>query len=244
MAAASDREPALLFERDGPLGYITLNRRHRRNAWNGEMYDLLEETVGEIAHDDSIRCVIVIGAGGNFSSGGDLAWYRARRAEARSQGRFFQYGYPSYAAMDWLRVPVIAAIDGYCLMAGLHFATFYCDIRIASDRATLGFAIPETGGEPAGALGNLGVYPTPYTWHMSLGDVLYMAVAGQRFTAEAALRAGLVQEVVPAASLLERATELGQRVALLPSDRVQASKELYRRYLEASGGASSTACRN
>lgn len=237
MADVTDSaKSALLLHKEGPLAFITLNRPHKVNAWNGEMYDLLEATVDDIAHDPDIRCVVVRGAGGNFSSGGDLRWYAEQRSEAQARGQVFQYDYPAYRAMDWLRVPVIAAIDGHCLMAGLNFATFYCDIRIATDRARLGFAIPRTGGKPLGAMGNREVYPTPYTWHMSLGNVLYLAVTGEPMTAEAALRAGLIQEVVAPEALDARVRELALRVADLPPERVQASKELYRRYLEASGG--------
>lgn len=231
--AGSDR--SLRLHREGALAIMTLNRPEKFNCWNGDMYDQLGEAVDLIAHDSSVRCVIVTGAGGNFSSGGDFAWYREQRAAAYAEERFFQYEYPSYKEMDRLKVPVIAAIDGYCLMAGLNFATFFCDIRIASDRARFSFALPKTGGEDIGGMGNHGQYPTPYTWHMSLGDVLYLAAGGGTFDAQRAFVAGLVQEVVPGEDLMSRALDIGRRIAEFPPDRISSTKELYKRYLEFSG---------
>lgn len=227
-------EPALKWSVNGPIAEIVLNRPERYNCWNGEMYDLLGDAVSAIEEDGGVRCVTVTGAGGNFSSGGDLRWYAERRAEAHARGEHFQYAYPSYRAFGALRMPVIAAIDGQCLMAGLNFATFFCDIRIASERARFHFAIPRNGGQEIGGLGNRGLYPTPYTWHMSLGDVLYLSAAGGEFDAVRAMQAGLLQEVVPHESLASRAREIAERVADLPPDRIRGAKELYKRYLRES----------
>jgi 2-(1,2-epoxy-1,2-dihydrophenyl)acetyl-CoA isomerase len=235
MDPLNDEGRAVRLRKEDGLAIMTLNRPDKYNCWNGEMYEQLDEAVDDITHDDSVRCVIVTGAGGNFSSGGDLAWYREQRAAAFEKDRFFQYDYPSYRNMDRLKMPVIAAIDGQCLMAGLNFASFFCDIRIASERAKFSFALPRTGGEPMGGMGNLGQYATPYTWHMSLGNVLYLAAAGGTFDAERAFIAGLVQEVVPAQDLMSRAIELARRIASFPPDRISSSKELYKRYLEFSG---------
>jgi enoyl-CoA hydratase/carnithine racemase len=218
------KDRVVLFEKKGPIAYITLNRPAKLNAMNGEMYEQLAEVVRKYSVDDDFRCAIISGAGGNFSSGGDLKFFEEWH---RTRGPDEQYGFPAYRELERCLKPVIAAVDGYCFASGFNLAVLYCDIRIASERAK--FGIPAvTRGLPL-------PYPLPLTWHMSLGNALYMVLTGKQLTAEEALRMGIVNEVVPHDKLMERAIELAAVIAEAAPIHVRCHKEFLRRFVEAPG---------
>ena len=220
------KDKVVLFEKKGPIAYITFNRPEKINAMNGEVYDQLAEVVKEYVADDDLRCAIISGAGGNFSSGGDLKWFQERH---RAEGRYELYDFPGYKELDRCPKPVIAAVDGYCLASGFNCAVLKCDIRIASERAVFGMpavkrALP--GGDS---------YPMPFTWHMTLGNALYMVLTGKQLSAEEALRMGIVSEVVPHEKLMDRATELATIVCECSPLHVRAQKQLFYRLMESPG---------
>jgi len=218
------KEKVVLFEKKGSIVYITLNRPEKINAMNGQMYDQLAEGVKEYTADDDLRCAIISGAGGNFSSGGDLKFFQDWR---KTKGPDVPYDYPAYKALDRCPKPVIAAVDGYCLASGFNCAVLFCDIRIASERAI--FGIPAV--QRALSLS----YPIPFTWHMSLGNALYLVLTGKMLTAEEAIRMGIVSEVVPHERLMERATELATTISEAAPMHVRCHKEFMRRFVEAPG---------
>src|SRR4051794_7618409 len=131
-------EAAVLSEIRGRVQILTLNRPDKINAMNGEMYGLLDDYMHAYAKNDELRCLIVTGAGGNFSSGGDLRWFQEMQAEHGTPEKRWNFGFPVYKTMQSLTKPVIAAIDGYALASAFNLATLYCDFRIASTRAKLG----------------------------------------------------------------------------------------------------------
>jgi enoyl-CoA hydratase/carnithine racemase len=219
-------DKVVLFEKKGPIAYITLNRPAKLNAMNGEMYDLLAKAVKEYTTDDDLRCAIISGAGGNFSSGGDLKWFQEWH---RAKGRGERYDFPAYKALDRCLKPVIAAIDGYCLASGFNCAVLKCDIRIASERAIFGVPAVKRG------LAGGDSYPMPFTWHMSLGNALYMMLTGKQISAEEALRMGIISEVVPHERLMNRATELAKTVCECSPMHVRAQKEFLYRLMESPG---------
>ena len=226
-------EKAVLYEKRGPIAFITFNRPKKINCMNGEVYALLQAAVEDFDQDPDLHCAIVSGAGGNFSSGGDFAWYREQRLKAQAEGKVWQYDYPSHRAMARLRKPVIAAIDGHCMAAGLSFAVLFCDIRIATNRAILAFPVAQRG---LGGTGNREGYGMPFTWYMGLGHVLYMMLTGEKLTADVALRMGLVNEVVTPEQLMDRAIELAARMSNGSAMILGAYKELYRKSYEVPGG--------
>ena len=218
------KERVVLYEKKGPIGYITLNRPSKVNAMNGEMYDLLTEVVNEYIADNNLLCAIISGAGGNFSSGGDHKWFQEWY---NSKGKGVNYDFPAYKALDRCPKPIIAAIDGYCLASGFNCAVLYCDIRIASERAKFGI--------PAVKQGLRLPYPIPFTWHMTLGNALYMVLTGKQLSAEEAFHMGVVSEIVPHEKLMERATELATIISEGAPMHVRCHKAFLRRFVEAPG---------
>ena len=190
----------LTLERRDGIAVVTVARPKKLNALNAETLDEIEAVFDEIAADDSVRGVIVTGAGDKaFVAGADIAELAKETgttghvAAARGQGVF--------RGIETLGKPVIAAVNGYALGGGLELA-LACHLRIAADTAKLG--LPEV---------SLGVIPG-YGGTQRLarlvgrGRALEMILTGAPIDAEEAHRIGLVNRVVPAAELAAEAEAL------------------------------------
>jgi enoyl-CoA hydratase len=130
----------VLYEKEGPLAIITVNRPEARNALNAAVFLGIDAALDRIAADDEIRVVIVTGAGGNFGAGadiGELLGYDTKSGWAAS--RFDQ---SVFTKLEELGKPSIAAIKGFAVGGALELA-LSCTFRIASVKSKLGF--PELG---------------------------------------------------------------------------------------------------
>lgn len=178
-------DDAIIVERiaGGPIARLTINRPDQRNTITWEMRQVIGDTVGELGADRSVRAIIVTGAGGYFSAGGDMRGFLEREPY-----QFAHLG-ENMATIEDVPQPVIAAVDGFCFGAGLELALM-CDIRVASDRAQ--FALPElTRGQMPGSGGSQRL-PRLIGWSRAREMIL----RGRRMGAEEALLCGLVCEVV------------------------------------------------
>ncbi len=189
-------EPKLVLEKDGPIGWIVFNQPEKRNAVSQEMWELMPEYVRELATDDAIRVVILRGAGdAAFVAGADNSQFKDRRRNMEDEAEYRRISGRGQESLTQLGKPLLAMIHGYCVGGGVGIA-IACDLRIASDDARFGI--------PAARLG-LG-----YHYH---GMEKLMALVGPArvkeifftartdFSAEDALRMGLVNQVVPKAEL-------------------------------------------
>jgi enoyl-CoA hydratase/carnithine racemase len=206
-------EKSFLYEKRGAVAHLTVNRPAKRNAMNQEVYEGLRLAAEDLDADPSIRCAILSGAEGNFGAGKDMTW--------QVTSKVYQ---PTYDALQALKKPLIAAIDGHCIGASLHIALFHCDIRIATDRARLAEPAKRTD-----AVLSPDAMALPFASYMGLGDSLYFILTGKTLTAADALAMRLVNEVVPPEQLMERAEALAARVCLFEPQVAQAWKELLRR---------------
>jgi enoyl-CoA hydratase/carnithine racemase len=187
---------SLLMEKDGPIGWLIFNRPEKRNAVGIETWQLMPDYVKDLAADDAIRVVILRGAGEQaFVAGADISQFKDRRRNMEDEAEYRKIGARGREALATLSKPLLAMIHGYCVGGGVSIA-IGCDIRIASDDARFGI--------PAARLG-LG-------YHYS-GMEQLMALIGPSFTkeifftartdwsAQDALRMGLVNQIVPKAEL-------------------------------------------
>jgi enoyl-CoA hydratase len=207
----------ILLERDGAVATVTLNRPNVLNALNLRMLDELAETFGELERDDALRAVIVTGAGAKaFAAGADIgelnALPNARAAEAQALK-----GQALTSQIERMRVPVIAAVNGFALGGGCELA-MACDMRIASENAR--FGQPEV---------NLGILPgyggTQRTTRLlGEGMAMYLCLTGEMIDAQEALRIGLVQRVTPLDGLLEEAKRIAGLIASKAPLAVAAAK--------------------
>ena len=225
-------EKIVLFETKGRIAYITLNRPEKLNACNQEMRHQLGAAVEKYSDDDELWCAIITGAGRAFMAGADLGWIGEMHENPEAEPLWkrpnvpINYS-PAYRALDYCPKPVIAAVNGYCTAAGMTLALLHCDMRIASDRAVF--------GELEARYSVVSNYPTPFTWHMSLGNALYLKLTGNQISAETALRMGIVSEVVPHEKLMDRVTELATMVCECAPINVRAIKEFMYRFVEVPG---------
>jgi 2-(1,2-epoxy-1,2-dihydrophenyl)acetyl-CoA isomerase len=202
--------------REGAVLTITLNRPDVLNAINAALHAGLRAALDE-ARDPAIRAVVLTGAGKGFCVGQDLQ--ELRRGAPDLADRLRETFNRHTLAIRALEKPVIASINGPAAGAGLSLA-LACDVRIASDAATLvpGFIgiglVPDAGGTwlVTRALGA----PRAFEW----------LTTGRRLTAAEALGWGLVSELVAAGELAERAGEVARLFAAMPTRAVWETKRL------------------
>ena len=132
----------VLYEKRGPLAYVTLNRPQVHNCIDVEMSEQLIAVWDEIKRDRDVRVAILTGAGDRaFCSGADLKQLiphiRSASEEDNRRRAFEGPGWGGISGGYRIHTPIIAAINGYCIAGGHELAEF-CDLRIAADHATFG----------------------------------------------------------------------------------------------------------
>jgi enoyl-CoA hydratase/carnithine racemase len=216
----------LKSERDGALLTLTMNQPETRNALTGN--SAVEEFVqacARIALDPSIRVVILTAEGPVFSSGGnvkDMQRYEQQKPPPDVIREEYRNGIQRLPkALYYLDVPVIAAVNGPAVGAGLDL-TCMCDIRIASEKATFAESFVKVGIVP----GDGGAWFLPRAVGMS--KACEMAFTGDPLSAQEALACGLVSRVVPPEALLPEARALAARIAANPGGVLRMTKRLLR----------------
>jgi enoyl-CoA hydratase/carnithine racemase len=216
----------LIYEQDGPIVTLTMNQPEKRNPLSGNT--ALTEFVAAIdrIHDDrSVRCVILTGSDPSFSAGGDLNVIKRQASPEVSEMDIrheYRRGIQRVAtALFNLEVPVIAAVNGHAIGAGLGLACM-CDIRIASEKAKMGAGFIKLGIIP----GDGGAWLLPRIVGMSRAAELLLT--GDAIDAEQALAWNLVSQVVPHDQLMPTAREFAGRIAQHPSHSVRLTKRLLR----------------
>jgi enoyl-CoA hydratase len=202
-------EPHLLFERDGHVAIVTLNRPEKKNALSSEMLVRMYDAWVEIDRDPQIRVAIVTGAGGNFCSGADLKAMAAGHPDDEYTKRFAQDGDLHWKALLRHFVPgkpMIAAVEGYAVAGGTEILQAF-DIRVAGESAQFGVAEVRRGLFPLGGSTVRLSRQIPYTVAAEL------LLTGRFMPAEEALRVGLIGHVVPDGSALDKAREIAAQIA-------------------------------
>src|ERR1700733_7348324 len=195
----------LLFERSENIAQITLNRPKVLNALNRALFAELDAALDEIAADESVRAVILTGAGEKaFAAGADIQEL-AQLSAAEGQQLALK-GQRIFSKLENLGKPAIAAINGFALGGGCELA-MSATIRIASETARL--------GQPEVKLGLLPGYGGSQRLPRLVGKgaAFKLLLTGDMISASEALRIGLVDEVVPAAELLPRVRALAATIA-------------------------------
>lgn len=217
------KQAGILVERDGGVGWLRINRPERLNAFAGDMRQELEAGLHELEADASVRCVVITGAGRAFSTGGDVR-AMAQLGTDRDRERFgdlVRAGARIVAFIDRMSKPVIAAVNGPAAGAGACLA-LACDLRIASEAASIGFTFVRVGLHPDWG----GSYFLPRLVGQALAaELIY---TGGMIGAERAERLGIFNRVVPAAELEPAARALAGQIAAGPADVVAAVKRSLR----------------
>ena len=207
----------ILVERNGPVATVTLNRPNVLNALNLRMLDELGETFAQLGADPSLRAVIVTGAGQKaFAAGADIGELNALPGAHAGEAQA-RKGQALTRTIERLRVPVIAAVNGFALGGGCELA-MACDIRVASENARF--------GQPEVNLGLLPGYGGTQRAPRLVGEgmAMYLCLTGEMLDAQEALRVGLVQKVVPLDGLLPEAQRIAELIAAKAPLAITATK--------------------
>jgi 2-(1,2-epoxy-1,2-dihydrophenyl)acetyl-CoA isomerase len=216
----------LLYETDGPIAWITLNRPERLNALTGQTMAEIGEALARLAGDDAARVGILTGAGRGFCSGGDRkdTAGRIQRGEWSHGADAPRPFYRAQQLFTTLDKPVIAAVNGPAAGGGMDLA-LWCDIRIASERARFGELYIDRGLVPD--MGGLYLLPRL----IGYAKAAELLLTGEMIDAAAALRIGLVNHVVPHDALRSAARAMALRIADKPARGVRATKRALARLL-------------
>ena len=202
---------------DGELATVTIERPDRRNALDAATATELAERLSQAG--EGARVVIVTGAGKAFCAGGDLEELEAWSSKTPEEVSTTLYGsfQQMIRSIRGSDAVYIAAINGAAVGAGMDLA-LACDLRVAADDARLGQVWVRLGVIP----GTGGAYLTQHLAGPTKAAELLLT--GDLITAEEALAANLVNEVVPAAGLIDAARALADRILRHPKDGVAANK--------------------
>ena len=216
----------LKYEQTGAVVTLTLDDPASRNALTGNT--AVEEFVAaarRIAADASVRVVILTGAGTVFSSGGnvkDMKRFFGEEPLPVDIMQEYRHGIQQLTrAVYHLEVPLIAAVNGPAIGAGCDLSCM-CDIRIAADTANFAESFVRVGIIP----GDGGAWLLPRI--VGRSRAAEMAFTGEALSAQQALAAGLVSQVVPAAELMSAARALAAKIAAQPGPALRMTKRLMR----------------
>jgi enoyl-CoA hydratase len=213
-----------MYEKKENVGFLTINRPEKMNALSQELTAELSLLLEEIENDDELRVIVITGAGDKaFMAGADINELVDR--DARLGRRVSRERQEIFSRIENLHVPVIAAVNGYALGAGLELA-LACSIRICSEKAQFGAPEVKLGIIP----GDGGTQRLPRL--VGQGRAMEMIITGDFIDAQEAYRTGLVNKVFPPEKLKEEAMELAEKIASRPPLAVRYAKEAVNRSQE------------
>lgn len=217
---------AVLFERDGNVVTLTINRPETRNALSDDVVSALTAACTELSRDHSVRAVVLTGAGPHFCAGGNIKDMRDRTglfagdpAEMRDNYRTGIQQIP--LALYEFDIPTVAAVNGSAIGAGCDLATM-CDIRIAGESTRFAESFVKLGIIP----GDGGSWLLPRAVGLSRAcEMTFTGVPIDSLTAE---KWGLVSRVVADDLVLSEAQQVAARIAENPPEVLRMSKRLIR----------------
>ncbi|OJH36017.1 enoyl-CoA hydratase [Cystobacter ferrugineus] len=200
---------------------LTFNRPQKKNAFTAEMYSLAAQALRDADTNDAVRVVVLAGAGGSFTAGNDLKDFLENppKGEDSPVFRFLH-------TLAHFTRPIVARVEGVAVGIGTTLL-LHCDYVAASERAVFSMPFVNLGLSPEGASSLL----LPRLAGMALASELLMF--GEPFDAATALRAGLVNRVVPDAELESLVSSRAAALASRPVESVRLTKKLLREPLRA-----------
>ena len=197
----------ILIERDGAIATVVMHRPDKLNALTRAMWLHLGETVERLAADDSLRCLIIRGAGEkSFSPGNDIAEFASERSNKKQAIEYGKVMHRTADALASCRHPLIAQIHGICVGGGLEIAAL-CDLRICGESSRFGAPIKNLGLVMAYA------EMAPLVRLVGPAKALEILLEGRIFDASEAKEKGLVTRVVPDDQVAAEVQAAAQRIA-------------------------------
>ncbi|MCK4676650.1 MAG: enoyl-CoA hydratase/isomerase family protein [Bacteroidales bacterium] len=185
------------------IAIVTISRPEAMNALNTRFFKEMDNLVASLSGNKELRVMIITGEGKAFVAGADIAEMVDMTPEEGSA--FSRLGQNTFSSLEKMKIPVIAAINGYALGGGLELA-MGCDFRIASNKAKFGQLEVNLGMIP----GYAATQRLPRL--VGLADALYLLTTADMIGAEDALRIGLVQKVVEPEELMEETLKIAKKI--------------------------------
>lgn len=230
----------VLFEVEGPVARVTLNRPEVRNSLNGQLLSEMHDAMLEADDRTDINVIVLQGAGKDFCAGYDIKLAYEGRGEKTQLGdyhyreatkRFDDDCWSMERTQRWttimaaLHKPVIAKIHGNCLAGGTDLA-LACDLVIAADDARIGFPATRANGTPPAHM---------WTYHVGPQWAKRMLFTGDKISGADAVKIGLVLESWPAEALDQAVAEMARRVGAVDAELLSAHKRVVNMALEQMG---------
>jgi enoyl-CoA hydratase len=219
----------MLAEKADGIGMMTFNNPARRNAMSLEMWEAIDTILEDFENDDSVRVVIMKGAGGKaFVSGADISEFKEKRNNAEAAAHYAAVSEGARNRLGNLKKPLIALIDGFCLGGGLAVA-LAADMRFATDQSQFGV--------PAARLGIAYAFDGLRRLVSLVGPALANEImfTAHRIDAAEALRIGLINRVIPADDIESTVRDLALTIVNNAPLSVNASKVTIKEVLKDAG---------
>jgi 2-(1,2-epoxy-1,2-dihydrophenyl)acetyl-CoA isomerase len=216
----------VIWEQSGAVGRLTLNRPESLNAWIPQLGLELRTIIERDAASDSVRAVLITGAGRGFSSGADLksGFEPAEDGMPDLRTELRDIFHPVIAGVRRLEKPVVAAVNGPAAGIGCSLA-LACDLIMAAESAFFGLAFVNVGLMPDG--GSTALVPPA----VGRARAFQMAFLGERVPAPQALEWGLINWVYPDERLMDEANQLTERLAAGPTRSYASSKRALNQFI-------------
>lgn len=230
----------IIYETDGRLAFITLNRPEKLNALSNNLRGEVMDAMREAEHDEEIGVIVLRAAGRSFSAGYDLTPSRAAGEEDLVNPRSLlpetltthpgQQQWSRHVVMtNWtiweLAKPVVAQIHGHCLAGGTELATI-CDFRIVAEDAQIGYP-------PVRAMTTMDMMWAP--WHLPPAKAREFAYVGDSFSGAEMARLGWANYAIPLDQLPEFTEQFARRMAHIDNEMLMYSKRAVNRQYETMG---------
>ena len=209
----------LIYEKEGTVARISLDRPAVLNAYNVQMRDDFSEALRAVADDPDVRALLITGKGRAFCAGADLTEFGT--APSLVIARQVRWQRDVWGQMIDLDIPAVAAVHGYCIGSGLEIALL-CDVRLAAEDTV--FAMPEVRLGMIPAAGGTQTLPR----HAGTSQALDLLLTGRRFTAGEALDMGLVTRLSPPERLIDDAWQTAADMARAEPGAVAGMKRVLR----------------
>ncbi|MBL8706189.1 MAG: enoyl-CoA hydratase/isomerase family protein [Rhodospirillales bacterium] len=196
----------VLLQRDGAIATVTLNRPDRLNALDAQTWARVAETMAQLSADESLRCIVIRGAGGNFAAGADIQSFERERADTKQALAYATHMKAALAAVAEGTHPTVALIQGVCVGGGLELAAV-CDIRVCGQSSRFGVPIKKLGLTMSYA------ELIPFVDLVGPAAAKEILLEGEVFGADRAKDFGLVNRVVPDTEVEKEAYASAKRIA-------------------------------
>ncbi|MGE0309037.1 MAG: enoyl-CoA hydratase/isomerase family protein [Acidimicrobiia bacterium] len=218
--------PDIIIEHDGPVAIVTLNNPEMRNAFSDSMHDGMQEIWTHLAHDRTVKAIVLTGAGKAFSAGGNIPGFIRSYEDPIHRAESMRGAQRLLDAMLECPIPMISAVNGPAVGLGCSVATS-CDVVLIAESTFMA----DTHVPIGLVAGDGGAVQWPVL--MKMLQAKYYLLTGDRIPAKQCVELGLATFAVPDDKLMEEAMRIANRLAAQPMQAIQETKRALNLHIQA-----------